>query len=63
MTLKILLILTLSLSQLNVNASEIKIPKETIGIKEIEAFKKELKYICISRIYYYLKIEVGSDHY
>ena len=45
MTLKLLFILTLSLSQLNVNASEIKIPKETIGIKEIEAFKKELKYI------------------
>ena len=45
MKLKLLFILILSLFQLSIKASEIKIPKETIGIKEIEAFKKELKYV------------------
>ncbi|MBG07655.1 MAG: hypothetical protein CME68_02790 [Halobacteriovoraceae bacterium] len=58
MKLKFLFILILSLSLFKVQASEIKIPKEATGIKEIEAFRKELKYIKTLKNHYIKKSKI-----
>ena len=45
MKLKLLFLLAFSLTLLNVQSSEVKVPQKGLNKKEIEAFKKELKYI------------------
>ena len=54
--MKLFFFLIFSLLIFKVQASEIKVPGVAVGIKEIKAFEKELKYIKNLKNQYYKKI-------